>query len=68
MHDRIAMTVYQCTPDLTRKLSCRPLPKPTVADDIIEHLTAIDKLEDHIIVVGVNDHFAHPADVGMMQE
>jgi len=39
-----------------------------MADDIIEHLPTVDVLEDHVVVMLVNDHFAHSTDIRVMEE
>jgi hypothetical protein len=39
-----------------------------VADDVVEHLTAVDVLEHHVVVMLVNDHLTHTADVRMVEE
>lgn len=39
-----------------------------MADDIVEHLTAVDILENHVVVMLVDDHLAHAADVRVVKE
>ena len=39
-----------------------------MANNVVEHLTTVDILEDHVIVVLVNDHFPHAADVRVVKK
>ena len=39
-----------------------------MADDVVEHLASADVLEDHVIVVLVDDHLSHAADVRVVEE
>lgn len=39
-----------------------------MTDDIVEHLATIDILEDHVVVVLVNNHLAHATDVGVVEK
>jgi len=39
-----------------------------MANDIIEHLSTVDILKDHVVVVLVDDHLSHAADVGVVEE
>ena len=39
-----------------------------MTDDVVEHLAAVNVLEDHVVMVLVDDHLAHAADVGMVEE
>jgi hypothetical protein len=39
-----------------------------VADDVVQHLTSIDILENHIIVVLVNYHLSHATYVWMIKK
>ena len=39
-----------------------------MTDNIIQHLTPIDVFEYHVVVMLVDDHFAHAANVGMVEE
>lgn len=68
MDDIIFMTIIQGTPNLPRKLSSDSLSKSTMADDIIEHLTSIDILENHVVMMLMNDHLSHTTYVGMIEE
>jgi hypothetical protein len=67
MDDRIPVTIIQRAGDLSGKLSRRPFSQPPMTDDIVQHLTAVDKLEDHVIMVRVHDHLPHPADIRVVQ-
>lgn len=68
MHDAIPMTIIQRTPNLPRKLPRHPFPQPPMADNIIQHLAAVDILKHHVVMVLMYDHLAHAADVWMVQE
>ena len=68
MDNIVVMTITECTAYLPRNLSGSVFPEAFVADDVVEHLAAVDALENYVIMVRVNDHFAHAADVGMVEE
>ena len=62
------MAVLERAPDLARKLARDALAQLPVADDIVEHLPAVDVLKHHIVMVLVDDHLAHAADVGVVEQ
>jgi len=66
--DVVLVTVVDGTGDLPGKLSGDALPEAAVADDVVEHLAAVDILKDHVVVVLVDDHLPHAADVGVVEE
>jgi len=68
MDDIVVMTITKCTAYLPRKLSGRAFPEASVADDVVEHLAAVDILANHVIMMLMNYHLAHAADVGMVEE
>ena len=68
MDNIISMTIFQCTPDLPRKLSRHSLPQPPMSDDMVQHVFAIDVFENHTVVVLMNDQFSHATYIWMMQE
>jgi hypothetical protein len=68
MNDVVEMAILQRTPNLPRKLSRHPFPQSTMADDIVQHLTSIDVLENHIIVMLMDDHLSHAAYVGVIEK
>lgn len=68
MDDRVAMAVFERAPDLPREFSRRPLPESTVADDVVEHLSSRDVLERHVVVVRVDHHLRHAADVWVVEQ
>lgn len=39
-----------------------------MGDDVVEHLAAVDPLADEVVVVGVDVHGDHAADVRVVQE
>lgn len=64
----IAVTIVKCAANLASKLACDTFAQSTVADDVVEHLAAAHVLEDHVIMMLMDDHFAHAADIGMVEE
>jgi hypothetical protein len=68
MNDRIAVAIVESTCYLSGKLSRGSFPQPSVADNVVEHLTSVDELEHHVIMIGMNNHLPHPADVWVVQE
>ena len=68
MDDIVVMTITECTTYLPRKLSGCAFPEASMTDNVVEHLAAVDVLENHVIMVLMNDHLAHAADVGMVEE
>lgn len=38
-----------------------------MADDVVEHLTAVDVFEYHVVVMLVDNHFSHAADVRVVE-
>ena len=68
MNDVVEMTILQCTPNLPGKFSRNPLPQSSVTDDVVQHLTSIDILENHIVVMLVDYHLSHATNVGMVEK
>ena len=68
MNDVVEMAIFQCTANLSRKFSRYAFPQSTVTDDIVQHLTSIDILENHIIVMLMDYHFTHTTYVGMIEK
>ena len=68
MDDIVVMTITECTTYLPRKLPGHAFLEAFVVDDVVEHLATIYVLENHVIIFLVNDHLAHAANVGMMEE
>lgn len=68
MHNAVPVAVVQRTPNLPRELACHSFSQPPVADDVVQHLSPVDILGHHVIVVLVNDHLPHPADVRVMEQ
>ena len=68
MNDIVQMAILEGTANLTRKLACHPFSQTAVADDVVEHLAAVDILSNHVVVVLVHDHLAHAADVWVIQQ
>lgn len=68
MNDVIEMAVLQCTPNLPRKLPRHPFPQSSVTDNIVQHLTSIDILENHIVVMLVDYHLSHATYIGVIEK
>lgn len=68
MYNRIGMAVLECTGDLTGKLPCSSLAESAMGNDVVEHLTTVDPLADHVVVVGIDMHGFHTANVRMVEE
>ena len=68
MHDVVLVAVVQRAPNLPCELACDSFPQSPVADDVVEHLAPADVFEHHVVMVLVNDHLAHAADVWVMEE
>ena len=68
MNHIIAVTIVQCTANLTSKLACHTFPQSTMADDVVEHLAATHVFEHHVIMMLMDDHLAHAADIGMVEK
>ena len=67
MDDIVLVAIVEGAPDLAGKLAGYALAQSTVADDVIEHLASVDILKDHVIVMLVDNHFAHATDVGVVE-
>ena len=68
MDDIVLVTIVNGTGDLPSKFSGNALPEATMTNNIIEHLSTVDILKDHVVVVLVDDHLSHAADVGVVEE
>jgi len=68
MDDVVLVTIVNSTGDLPGEFSGDALPEAAMANDIIEHLSTVDILKDHVVVVLVDDHLSHAADVGVVEE
>lgn len=66
MDDVISMTVLQSGANLPGELASDSLTKAAMGYDVVEHLAAIDVLEDHVIMVLVDNKFPHATDVRVM--
>jgi hypothetical protein len=63
MNNTVQVAVFQRTPNLPRELPGHSLAEPPVADDVVQHLSSIHVLKDHIVVMLVNDHLSHSTDI-----
>ena len=68
MYDIVLMAVLERASDLPRELPRHAFSQATVADNIVQHLAAIDIFEDHIVMMLVDDHLSHPTDVGVVEK
>ena len=68
VHDAIAMAVVQRTGNLSAELASLLLLELAMRDDVVQHLAAIDKFEEHIPVIIRTNHIAKAADVRMVEE
>jgi hypothetical protein len=67
MNDVIAMTIIKRTSNLPCELPCNAFPQPPMTDDIIQHLSAVHVLEDHVVMMLMDNHLSHPTDVRVMK-
>jgi hypothetical protein len=65
MNNAILVTVFQSRADLAGKFPCDSLAESAVAYYIVEHLPAIDELENDVMIVGLGDDLARPAYIRM---
>lgn len=68
MDDTVSVAVIQGARNLTTELSCLLLLKFPMRDDVVEHLTPIDVLEEHVPMIIGAHNISHAANVGMIQE
>lgn len=68
MDDVVAVQVVECTANLASKLACDAFAQSTVADDVVEHLTAVDVLKDHVVMMLMDNHLTHPTYVGVVEQ
>ncbi len=66
VNDVVLVAIVEGASDLSCEFASNALAQSTMADDVIEHLTAVDILKDHVVVMLMDDHFAHAANVGVM--
>lgn len=68
MDDAVTVQVVKGTANLASKLACDTFAQSTVADDVVQHLTAVDILEDHVVMMLMDNHLTHPTYVGVVEE
>lgn len=66
--DAVSVAVVEGTGDLAGKLASLLFLEAAVRDDVVEHLTAIDKLKHHVPVEVCPDDIFHAADIRVAQE
>jgi hypothetical protein len=64
MNDATSMAIVQCTADLPCPFSRSAFSQPSMADDIVKQTSAVDVLEDYVVV---GNRFAHATNVRMMK-
>jgi hypothetical protein len=68
VYDAISVAVVQCTGDLAGELARLLFLQTAMRDDVVEHLSSVDELEEHIPVVVGPHHVSHAADVGVIKK
>lgn len=68
MDDIVEMTIHESTTNLPSEFSSDTFSQTAMADDIVQHLTAVDVFKDHIVMVLMDDHLSHTADVRMVKK
>ena len=68
MYHIVEVTIHQRAPYLPCELPRNTLAQTTMANDIVQHLTAIDILRNHVIVVLMDYHLAHSTDIRMVKK
>jgi hypothetical protein len=68
VHNIILVTIAQGTSDLPHEFTSNPFSTMAMTDEVIQHMGAIHILEDHVVMMLVNDHFTHAANVWMMEK
>jgi hypothetical protein len=68
MDDAVTMAVVECTGNLAGEFASLFFLETTVRDDVVEHLTTVYKLEQHVPVVVCPDDILHATDVGVVEQ
>lgn len=68
MDDAVSVAVVKGTGNLAGKLASLLFLETAVRDDVIEHLTAIDKLKHHVPMEVCPDDIFHAADIRVAEE
>lgn len=63
----VLVAVVEGTGDLSTKFSCLLLLQLAMRDDVVEHLAAIDKFEEHVPMIVCAHNIAETADVGVVE-
>ncbi len=64
----VAVAVVEGAGNLAAELARLLFLELAMGDDVVEHLTAVDKLEEHVPVIVCADNIAQAADMGMIEE
>lgn len=68
MDDVVLVTIVESGPNLPRKLARDTFTESTVADDVVEHLAAVDKLEDDVMIIWLRNDLSGPGYVWMKED
>ena len=68
MHNAVAMSIVQGASNLPCEFPRLLLLELDVADNVVEHLAAIDVFKHHVPVVRGSDDISHSADVWMINQ
>lgn len=68
MDNAVAVAIVEGTRNLTAELAGLLLLELAVRDDVVEHLTTVDILEEHVPVVICPHNVSHAANVGVVEE
>jgi len=61
VNNAVKMTIFQSRPYLPCKFPCYTFSQPSMTDYVVQHLPSINILEDHVVVVLMNDELSHAA-------
>jgi len=64
----VPVAVVKCTGNLPGELAGLLFLQASMGDDVVEHLSAVDKLEHHVPVEVCPDDILHAADVGVVEQ
>ena len=68
VNDAIPMAIIQSTCYLAAKLPSLFLLQPAMRDDVVQHLTSIDILKQHVPMVIGTHHISHCADIRVIEQ
>ncbi|KAI7498668.1 protein kinase [Hortaea werneckii] len=68
MNDAIPVAIIECTCNLAPEFAGLLLFQPAVTDDVVQHLSTVDILKEHVPVVVGSYDIAHTTDVRMVDK